>query len=336
MIKILLAILTVFIIFLLNKFRIEIATSGKLFDKPDKIRKFHKEETPLLGGLMIFLPFLLTSFFYIFFQNFEKSFLIILIASSCCFIVGLIDDAKSLAYKYKFIFLIIIFYFFCFLEPNLQINKIFFSSINKTYSLGSFGIHFTVLCLLLLTNALNLIDGIDGLCIMISLIIINWLMFFFNAFEITNFILSISLIYIFFLNLKKNIFLGDSGSILMGSLIGLNLIYNYNQQITQNIIPVENIFIALMLPGIDMLRVFALRIYNKKNPFVGDRIHLHHLLLDNKFNNMSILLIFLIASSTPILINMLFKINSLLIIVPFLFLYLFFIIYLKKNLTKIN
>ena len=265
MIKILLAILTVFIIFLLNKFRIEIATSGKLFDKPDKIRKFHKEETPLLGGLMIFLPFLLTSFFYIFFQNFEKSFLIILIASSCCFIVGLIDDAKSLAYKYKFIFLIIIFYFFCFLEPNLQINKIFFSSINKTYSLGSFGIHFTVLCLLLLTNALNLIDGIDGLCIMISLIIINWLMFFFNAFEITNFILSISLIYIFFLNLKKNIFLGDSGSILMGSLIGLNLIYNYNQQITQNIIPVENIFIALMLPGIDMLRVFALRIYNKKN-----------------------------------------------------------------------
>jgi UDP-GlcNAc:undecaprenyl-phosphate/decaprenyl-phosphate GlcNAc-1-phosphate transferase len=334
MIEISLIIFNFFIIFLINKFRIRIASFINLFDRPDKIRKFHKEDTPILGGIMIFIPFFLTSLYLFFFQNLDKIILIILCACTCCFVIGLIDDLKTIAYKYKFFFLIIFFYLFIYQDPNLQINKLYFSSFDKIYSLNSFGVHFTVLCLLLLTNSLNLIDGIDGLCILTSLLILNWLMFIFSNFTIINIVLAISLVYVFILNLKKNIFLGDSGSLFIGSIIGLNLIYNYNLQSIDGFLPAENIFIALMLPGLDMLRVFAIRIKNKKNPFIGDRNHFHHLLQQKKFKLNSILIIFTLFTAMPILINSFTIINPIVIILSFIILYSCFVFYLKKKVTN--
>ena len=72
MIEISLIIFNFFIIFLINKFRIRIASFINLFDRPDKIRKFHKEDTPILGGIMIFIPFFLTSLYLFFFQNLDR------------------------------------------------------------------------------------------------------------------------------------------------------------------------------------------------------------------------------------------------------------------------
>ena len=231
MFKISLLILTISIIFIINKYRFKIARLTKLIDKPDKIRKFHEIDTPLLGGVMIFVPFLLVNIYFNITLDVSGSIITILIISSLCFVIGLIDDIRGLAYKYKFIFLILIFYYFTYSNPNLQINKIYFSSFDKIYSLDSFGIHFTVLCLLLLSNAINLIDGIDGLCILVSNLVLSWLIFFFNLFDnVSIYVILISLFYIFFLNLKKNIFLGDSGSLFIGTFIGLNLILYYNLQ----------------------------------------------------------------------------------------------------------
>ena len=102
----------------------------------------------------------------------------------------------------------------------------------------------------------------------------------------------LSLLYILFLNLKNNIFLGDAGSLFLGCLIGLNIIFNYNLEMTNSYYPVENIFIALMLPGIDMLRVFTERIVDKKNPFSADRKHLHHLLIAMNISEKKLLIIF--------------------------------------------
>ena len=155
MIEVSLFILSFFIIFIIDKFKLKISTYTKLIDKPDQIRKFHKDETPLLGGVMIFIPFFLSNLYLILSQKSDDISLIILLMSACCFLIGLIDDIKNIAYRYKFILLIIIFYFFLFLNPELQIDKIYFSSNNKIYSIDKFGIHFTVLCLLLLINALN-------------------------------------------------------------------------------------------------------------------------------------------------------------------------------------
>ena len=143
-------------------------------------------------------------------------------------------------------------------------------------------------------------------------------------------VLIVSLIYIFYLNLKKNIFLGNSGSLFLGCLIGLNIILNYNLEISKIHYPAENIFIALMLPGIDMLRVFIIRISKKKNPFSPDRIHLHHLLLNKNFHLTKILVIFFILILSPIIVNIHTNISQLIIIFFNLFLYLILIIYLKR------
>ena len=94
--------------------------------------------------------------------------------------------------------------------------------------------------------------------------------------------------------------------------------------------PVENIFIAFMLPGLDMLRVFAERIFNKKNPFLADRIHLHYLLLDKGLNLTKVLTIISMMVLSPIIINQYEYFSQIKIILIYFFLYFIFIIYLKK------
>jgi len=332
---ILLLSLSFFIIFIINQFRHELSKITNLIDHPDNIRKFHSKPVPLLGGIMIFSSFLLINLYSIFFQSFNKSYFIIFICCTSCLIIGLIDDIKNISYKYKFLYLIIIFYIIINLDTNLQINKIYFSTFDKQIYLDYFSVPFTILSLLLLTNAINLIDGLDGLCIAISTIFITWLISAFDNINHLYIVLAISLIYILYLNLKKNIFLGDSGSLFLGCLIGLSIIFNYNLEISKNYYPVENIFITLMLPGLDMLRVFAIRIINKKNPFSPDRNHLHHLLIAKDLNKAEILTIFILLIVSPILINFFTDIKSIYTIL-FYILFYFILIAKLKNITLKN
>jgi UDP-GlcNAc:undecaprenyl-phosphate GlcNAc-1-phosphate transferase len=327
-----LIILALFIIYFINKYRIQISKITKLIDKPDKIRKLHGRPIPLLGGIMFFSTFILINFYLIFFHELTKSALIIFICCIFCLVLGLTDDIKKIYYKYKFLFLIIIYYIFVSLDSNLQINKIYFSTFNKEFYLDHFKIPFTILCLLLLTNAINLIDGMDGLCILISIIFILWLINTFQNTQSYYIVLIISLIYILYLNLKKNIFLGDSGSLFLGSLIGLNILLNYNLEISKIHYPVENIFISLMVPGLDMLRVFAIRIINKKNPFLPDRTHLHHLLIARGLSTINILTIFFLLIFLPLLINFFTIFKPIYIIFFYILFYIFFILKLRKNL----
>jgi UDP-GlcNAc:undecaprenyl-phosphate GlcNAc-1-phosphate transferase len=326
-----LTIFSLLIIYLINKYKKKISKKTKLLDRPDRIRKLHKKPTPLLGGIMAFSSFLLINLYSIFLHDLNKTSLIIFACCLSCLTLGLIDDVKRVSYKYKFLILITIFYLFISLDPNLQLNKIYFATLNENFYLNYLSIPFTILCLLLLTNAINLIDGINGLCILISIIFITWLITTFLNTEPLYMVIIISLIYILYFNLKKNIFLGDSGSLFLGCLIGLNIILNYNKEISKIDFPVENIFIVLMLPGLDMLRVFAIRLVNKKNPFSPDRMHLHHLLLNRKFSLRSILMINFILILTPILMSKFFNISQISIILTFIFFYLIFVFYLKKN-----
>jgi len=324
-----LAVFSLLIIYFINKYRKVISKKTKLIDRPDKFRKLHKKPTPLLGGTMVFSSFLLINLYLIFFKDLNSSSLIILASCFCCLVLGLVDDIKKISYKYKFLILIIIFLFVS-LDTNFQINKIYISTFNKEFYLNNLSIPFTILCLLLLINALNLIDGIDGLCILISIIFIIWLI---NAFQNTEplyTVLIASLIYVLYLNLKKNIFLGDSGSLFLGCLIGLNTILNYNIEISTTQYAVEKIFIALMLPGLDMLRVFFIRIIKKKNPFSADRIHLHHLLIARGLNRMNILIIFLLLTLLPILISFFTNLKLIYIILFSIFFYNLLIFKLKK------
>jgi UDP-GlcNAc:undecaprenyl-phosphate GlcNAc-1-phosphate transferase len=318
------------IIFIIDQFKYKISKITKLIDRPDSIRKFHSKAVPLLGGIMIFSSFLLINLYLIFFQDLSKTSLIIFLSCTSCLILGLMDDIKRISYKYKFLILTIIFYLSISLDTNLQINKIYFSTFQKEYYLHYLSIPFTVLCLLLLTNAINLIDGMDGLCILISTIFIMWIINVFHNAEPLYVVIITSLFYILYLNLKQNIFLGDSGTLFLGCLIGLNIILNYNLEVSKNYYAVENIFITLMLPGLDMLRVFAVRIVNKKNPFSPDRMHLHHLLISQGLNKKNILIIFTLLILLPICINFYTNINLIYTILFYILFYVILILKLKK------
>ena len=117
---------------------------------------------------------------------------------------------------------------------------------------------------------------------------------------LTNFLyfLLSALLFIFVLNKDGKIFMGDSGIYLISFIIGYILIKIYN---FDNKLSADLIFILMMVPGIDMLRLFILRLYNKKNPFSPDREHVHHLLL-NKFSNLKTLVMLNFMILYPIIL----------------------------------
>ena len=111
MIELILIIFSLLIIYFVNKYRKEISKRTKLIDKPDKIRKLHKKQTPLLGGVMVFSTFLLINLYLISLKDLKSSSLIIFVSCFGCLILGLVDDLKRISYKYKFLILTFIFFF---------------------------------------------------------------------------------------------------------------------------------------------------------------------------------------------------------------------------------
>ena len=97
-------------------------------------------------------------------------------------------------------------------------------------------------------------------------------------------VMIISLIFFLILNFREKCFLGDSGSYILAFIVSVIFIHYYNLQhhLDHNIflLYADSVFILMMIPGLDMLRLFAFRLYNGKNPFEGDKQHLHHLLLE--------------------------------------------------------
>ena len=88
-------------------------------------------------------------------------------------------------------------------------------------------------------------------------------------------------------------FLGNSGSLFIGAIIGLHTIKSYNLSFVEKN-SAEDIFILFLVPGLDMLRLFIQRITNKENPFKADKSHLHHLLI-NKYSLEKVLFIYFLV-----------------------------------------
>ena len=157
----------------------------------------------------------------------------------------------------------------------MVINELKFSFTNDTIKLGNLSKVFTIICIFTFINALNLFDGIDlqsGSYVLILLLTLGLL----NQ-EIFLFYLIIPIIIFLILNHKKEIFLEIVAMIVLGFFISYIVIKSYKN----SIVFVDEIFIMMMIPGIDMIRLFFVRI-QRKNP-LGDRNHLHHILV-NKFN----------------------------------------------------
>lgn len=301
-----------------------IAKLFKLYDIPDN-RKIHKRPIPLVGGLIIYTIVFLN---FVILQNINLE---ILILSSIYFFLGLIDDVKKISATFRLISLFIFTSLYLIFFKEYSIDFIHFENIAKIY-LREYSLIFTVLCILLFQNAMNMFDGINGLSGSIFLII---LIFILNRAGFNYEYLLIILLLIFFLalNLNNKIFFGDAGVYFLSTYIALNIINLSNQ----NLIFSEEIFLIMMLPGIDMLRLFITRILNKKNPFRPDKLHLHHVILNKYNSSFKTYVLIILMYIFPIILLEFWSVNAVNLIILTLIIYFTIIFYFqgfKSNIHK--
>ena len=263
-------ILNTFIFIIVNKYKESYLKF--LIDVPDKNRKLHDKPTFIIGGVFIAIYLIFYLAQNIIFNN--DYLLIILISSLAIFLIGIYDDYIQIGPYKKLFFLSLIILLAIFFDSRLVIDNLYFSTFNKSFSLGKYSYLITILCMLLLINSLNLSDGINGLAIGISIIWVCYLVLNSNIKILIFLIPLLFLLLILFFNiLKGNFFLGDNGTLVLSSLIGFVVIlsYNFNLNNEETQISAENIFILFFIPGVDMFRLFILRILNKGIHF-QDRI----------------------------------------------------------------
>ena len=299
-----------------------------IYDKPDNQRKFHLSPTPLLGGVIIFIDLLIFNYFFetnlIFVSNFF--FLLFLF-----FIIGFLDDIFNLNAYLKLLILILSITFF---KEYFFFNKIFFYEFGNLQIENYLNQIFIVLCILVFINSTNMIDGIDGAAITYFISIIIFLLIN-DSGENKNLLICLLIIYtsLLILNLNKKIFLGDSGIYISAILFSYLIIDKHNLghvvNFQNNIFYAENIFLIMLLPGIDMIRLFILRLLKKQSPLKADRNHFHHMLLSN-YNNKTSILIMNSFYFLPLLSSLFFEINKFIIILLWLYIYAICIIYLKN------
>ena len=309
-----------------------------VYDLPNK-RKIHKKKTPLLGGYIIFVNIILFSIL-VFFNVYEFNlinhlfytkyqYFVFLLALTIFFLVGAIDDKINLNSNFKLLLLTIIISSILFLDKSLTINYLRFSFLDFDIFLDRYSFAFTALCFLLFINACNMFDGINLQSSSYFIILVFYILNLHNNNIFLVFLL-ISLIIIFKLNLKGKIFMGDSGIYISSFFLSYLIIKNYNINIRIN---ADLIFILMMLPGIDMLRLFIFRILDKKNPFLPDKNHIHHLLLE-KFTYWKTIIIINFAIIIPILLSLI-NFSNLIIIIFFILIYLISILVLKNKYKKL-
>ena len=304
-------------------------------DKPDYKRKLHKQSVPLAGGSIIiinlFLYFLISLiepkifFNEIIFDN-TKSLTLFFFTSFSIFILGFLDDRFNYSANIKFFIISIIILMILLFDKDLIIQVIKFSFLNKEFYLSQYSLLFTCFCFLVFLNAFNMFDGINLQSSLYSLTIFLCIIIFYIDLFLAKIII-ISLLGYSFLNYKNKTFLGDSGSLLISFIIGYIFIKLYN---FQKINFADEVVIYMLVPGIDLIRLFFKRILIKKNPLTPDRFHLHHLLL-LKYSYSKSLLILYGLITLPLIMNY-FGINILLIIIFFIFIYSMLLkIVLSKN-----
>ena len=287
---------------------IRVSITKNLYDTPNE-RKVSKTIVPTLGGVAIFIGFILSTImatdYYVF-----SELKYIIAAVILMFFIGLKDDMIDISAVKKL---------------SVQIATacilIGLGNFRFTNLQGAFGLYelnyvasfvITLFTMIGLINAFNLIDGIDGLASSISIVISSVFGTWFilaghHAYGIMCFSLTGSLIGFFLFNVfgKKNkIFMGDTGSLILGVVMVI-LVIKFNElNINQNLpyaiyaAPVVSIGI-LIIPIIDTLRVIFIRLSEKRSPFSPDMNHIHHNFLKLGFSHLK-------ATFFIVLMNILF------------------------------
>ena len=242
------------------------------------------------------------------------------------FIIGALDDKININ-PFVRIFL------FCLLviilinsDSKYELNFINFD--NNIYKIENpFSIFFTCLCFLLLINAMNFADGIDGLAGSIFIFFYLYIAIKTNLHLELILIIVVCLLTFLFLNFKKKCYLGDGGVYLLSFLLAQLIIVSFKLDYKNFL--AEEIFLLLCVPGYDLLRLFFSRLYKKTNPFKGDQNHLHHLLI-KKFSLTNSLLIYMMSIVTPLFFYNFLNIDSIVCLILSVLIYLTLFSYVKN------
>ena len=281
---------------------ITVANKKKLYDMPDE-RKLHTTPISSLGGLGIFIGFMMGLLLAtnsiketLGFQYYIAAFMVI-------FFFGIKDDILVLSPIKKLIGQFIVAFILIGKAGLLITNMhgfLYIGTINVTMSYC-----LTLFTILVVMNAYNLIDGVDGLAGTIGIITSSIFGFFFFQngdifFSLMGFSFAASLLAFLIYNYSPaKIFMGDTGAMLSGAVNAMLVIRFIETAEGSNILPVLSSpamgFGILLMPLLDTLRVFAIRMIHGRSPFSPDRNHLHHLLLDRGLTHMKVTLT--IASS---------------------------------------
>jgi UDP-GlcNAc:undecaprenyl-phosphate GlcNAc-1-phosphate transferase len=253
-------------------------------DHPNK-KKIHKKQTKLLGGII----FLINLIFYFILKTFSESIIYIKIENIffilSIFIVSYIDDFGLLKVVERIALYIILLSTFLVLNFDLQIYFVTFKTLGLTFDFQDSSLILTLFCIFYFMNACNLFDGYNLQISNYFIYLVMVFIVFYNLFDLLLFLPF--LFYFHFYNKNGKIFMGNSGTFLISFLLGILFIYSYKIKI----ISVEEIILLMFLPGIDMIRLFIIRILNKKSPFSGDLNHIHHLIFFNLKSKIKFLLI---------------------------------------------
>ena len=322
--KLLFSTIIITIIIYLNYFyRHKISNFLGVVDKPDKIRKFHKKKTPLIGSFPLIFSILIFNFFF----KYENIFFInIIFISVIFFLIGLVDDKYNIKYQNKFFLTFFVTFVFLLSNDNFLISSIYFETFNINKPLIKLhSMLFTIICVIILINTFNFTDGINGLS---SYVAIIWI----GSLILVNQNISLFLIFIIICTILNSIpiikgyyFLGDSGTLFLSSVIAFSTIIIFNNS---DLISYEKIFLIFMIPGLDMIRLIFARLKNKKNPFLPDRYHLHHFLI-KKYSLYQSLLIYSLLMILPIMLYYIIGVQLSIMLGGLL--YFFTILKLKKT-----
>lgn len=297
----------------------------KLFDLPDE-RKIHTETIPRLGGLpfapclLISLSFLVgvqyqTGYDMMHLQKNIVEFAFLICALTLLYLVGVRDDLVGMRYREKFVFQIITAALITL--SGLWINNLY--GLFGIYELSAWvGIPFTILLIVFITNAINLIDGIDGLACGLSmgaLIVLGILftlidLWLYSMLAFATFGL---LVPFFYFNVfgkvekQQKIFMGDTGSLTLGFILAfLAIRYASFDPATTTPSSKENLIVAfspLIIPMFDVIRVVYVRFRNGKGLFSADRNHIHHKFLEIGFSPRKAMISILLVACLFSLVN---------------------------------
>ena len=276
-----------------------------LVDLPDRSRKFHKRPTPLTGGIGILIAILVSGKLYIDLNNLtgylpEFTFQLVVI-SIPLILFFLIDDVSSLK-PYSRIIIQSLLSIYMIINSGIHLESLGDLFGYGEVNLGIFGIPFTIFCIVGVMNAFNMLDGINGLCAgcaMLALLLVGFysgLIYDSMLVLIIGSMIGFLIFNLGFLGKKRGVFLGDSGSNLIGFWVAWIAIYASQTQ-TYYIEPVTMLWFVAV-PLLDCVGLIFTRVKDGKSWSTAGRDHIHHKLMNNFSSKIALSIILLVTFFT--------------------------------------